>query len=66
MMPNHALYTDAPGRHGLCRRKGRASPWRAGQRTSRPALSTPCTENTFFAKSIPTVVTLVMTSPSRE
>ena len=52
--------------HGLCRRKGRASPWRAGQRTSRPALSTPCTENTFFAKSIPTVVTLVMTSPSRE
>ena len=33
MTPNHALYTDAPGRHGLCiGRKGRASLRRAGKR----------------------------------
>ena len=32
--PNHALYADAPGRHGLCivHRKGRASPRRTGKR----------------------------------
>ena len=34
MAPNPALYTDAPGRHGLCifHRKGRAGPRRAGKR----------------------------------
>jgi hypothetical protein len=31
--------------------------------TTRPSRSTPCTENTFFAKSIPTVVIFSMTSP---
>lgn len=32
--PNHALYTDAPDRHGLCifHRKGRAGLRRAGNR----------------------------------
>jgi hypothetical protein len=31
---NNALYSDAPGRHGLCifHRKGRAGPRRAGKR----------------------------------
>lgn len=33
MLANHALYADAPGRHGLCNgRKGRAGPRRAGKR----------------------------------
>jgi hypothetical protein len=33
MTPNHALYADAPSRHGLCiDRKGRAGPRRAGKR----------------------------------
>lgn len=31
--PNHALYADVPGRHGLCiDRKGRADQRRAGKR----------------------------------
>ena len=32
--PSHALYSDAPGRHGLCifHRKGRAIRRRAGKR----------------------------------
>ena len=33
--------------------------------TITPAASTPCSEKTFFAKSIPTVVTLLMDFPSR-
>jgi hypothetical protein len=32
MTANNALDPDAPGRHALCMRKGRADPRRAGQR----------------------------------
>src|SRR5688572_3190360 len=35
----------------------------ASRNTIRPAPSTPCSENTFFARSIPTVLTFSVTSP---
>ena len=41
MSSNLALYSDAPGRHGLCiDRKGRASLRRAGKRERKAATHT--------------------------
>ena len=49
-----------------CELRGRGAPARqTPTSTTAPAASTPCTEKLFSARSIPMVVTLLMTSPFR-
>ena len=62
--PEHA---SSPTMHGGCdittsSRRARDTVLHS---TTAPVASTPCTEKLFFARSIPRVVTLLMTSPFR-